>query len=131
MNVAIVAGILLLLLFGFRYFLNSKSKRKEGKIIDASLFSDEIGGLLKEEKSILYFFTPVCAACKTQAPIIDKLKEDIEFVGKIDLMDNENAAKEFGILGTPTIAIMKGSTISEIFVGLKKYNFLKTKFETV
>ena len=83
------------------------------------------------KKSILYFYTPTCGACRTQAPIIDKLKEDLSSVGKIDLSVNREAASEFGIMGTPTTAIMVGNNVAEIFVGLKKYDFLKSKYEAL
>lgn len=111
--------------------MQKRVQKSKGRSIDVSLFDEEIKTLLSGDKSILYFYTPACRACKTQAPIIDELKEKINFVGKIDLSENIEASKEFGILGTPTTAIMKGNIISEIFVGLKKYEFLKTEFENM
>ena len=111
--------------------MKKKAERAQGKSIDISLFSGEIKTLLNGNKSILYFYTPACGACKTQAPIIDELKEEVNFVGKIDLSENIEASKEFGILGTPTTAIMKGNIVSELFVGLQNFDFLKTKFEKV
>ena len=129
MKVAIAALILIIIALLVKYFLNLRSKKHVGKSVDKSILSEEIQSLLKNEKSILYFFTPVCSVCKSQTLIIDKLKNDIDFVGKIDLMKYTDAAKEFGILGTPTIALMSGNQISEILVGLQKYNFLKQKFE--
>ena len=64
------------------------------------------------------FLTPSKAA-----PIVVNITDWL--IISIDLSKNMMATKEFGILGTPTTAIMKGNTVSQIFVGLKKYDFLK------
>lgn len=131
MDIAITAIVIIFFMVTLKFITQKRSQKTKGKSVDISLFNDEIKNLLNGNKSILYFYTPTCGACKTQAPIIDKLKEEIEFVGKIDLSINRAVSTEFGILGTPTTAIMKGNTVTEIFVGLKKYDFLKTKYETV
>ncbi len=131
MDIAIAALSIILLMFAIKIFMHKRAQKLRGKFIDISIFNDEIKTLLSGNKSILFFYTPTCGACKTQAPIIDKLKEDLNLVGKIDLTKERYASKEFGILGTPTTAIMQGNKVVDIFVGLKKYNFLKTKFETI
>ena len=131
MDIAIVALAIIIFMLTLKYSMQLRAQNSKGKSVDTSIFNDEIKTLLNGNKSILYFYTPTCGACKTQAPIIDELKEDLKFVGKIDISQNSEASKEFGILGTPTTSIMKGNIIAEIFVGLKKFDFLKTKFENV
>ena len=131
MNIAITALTIIVFMIIFKFAMQKRAQKSKGKYVDIFLFTEEIKALLNGNKSILYFYTPTCGACKTQTPIIDELKEDLNFVGKIDLSENSEASKEFGILGTPTTAIMKGNNVAEIFVGLKKFDFLKTKFENV
>ncbi len=131
MDIAITALTIIILMLTLRFIMQKRAQKSKGKSINVSLFNDEVKTLLNGSKSILYFYTPTCGACKTQGLIIDKLKEDLSLVGKIDLSENREASTEFGILGTPTTAIMKGNNIAEIFVGLKKYDFLKTKFEAI
>lgn len=131
MDIFLTVIVIIILILSLKIFMQKRSQRYSGKSINASIFDEEIKNLLKAEKSILYFFTPSCGVCKRQSPIIDKLKEDINFVGKIDLSNNMIAATEFGILGTPTTVIMQSNNIAEIFVGLKKYDFLKSKFEAL
>ena len=118
-------------MISLKLFIQKRSQRFKGKSVNVSIFDEDIKNLLKAKKSILYFYTPYCGNCKIQSPIIDKLKEDISYVGKIDLSNNQNVATKFGILGTPTTAIMQGNNVAEIFVGLKKYDFLKNKFEAL
>lgn len=131
MDIAITAIIIIAFILTLKFITQRRSEKTKGKSVDISLFDDEIKNLLYGNKSILYFYTPSCGVCKSQAPIIDKLKDDIELVGKIDLSNNREVSTEFGILGTPTTAIMKGNIVMEIFVGLKKYDFLKTKYEAL
>ncbi len=131
MDIIVTALVIVAFMLLLKFITQKRSQKSLGRQIDVSIFDDDIRTLLNGNKSILYFFTPNCGVCKSQAPIIDKLKDEIGIVGKIDLSQNMAATKEFGILGTPTTAFMKGNTIAEIFVGLKQYDFLKSKFEAL
>ena len=131
MDIGIVALTIIVFMFTLKFIMQKRARKSQGKSINISLFNEELKALLNRDKSILYFYSPTCGACKTQTPIIDELKERLKFVGKIDLSLNSEASKEFGIIGTPTTALMKGNIVEEIFVGLKKYDFLKTKFENL
>ncbi len=131
MEIAITALTIIILMLALKFIMQKRAQKSQGKSIDTSLFDEEIKTLLNGNKSILYFYTPTCGVCKQQTPIIDKLKEELSMVGKIDLSQNQSAAPEFGILGTPTTILMKGNVVGEVFVGLKKSDFLKTKFETL
>ena len=131
MDILITVIIIISVFIGLRMLMQKKAQRAKGKEVDISIFDDKIRGLLKGNKSLLYFYTPTCSACRAQTPIIDKLEEDLKAVGKIDLSVNRAAASEFGIMGTPSTAIMSGNKIAEIFIGLKQENFLKRKFDEV
>ncbi len=131
MEIAITALTIIILMLALKFIMQKRAQKSQGKSIDTSLFDEEIKTLLNGNKSILYFYTPTCGVCKQQTPIIDKLKKELSMVGKIDLSQNQSAAPEFGILGTPTTILMKGNVVGEVFVGLKKSDFLKTKFETL
>ena len=131
MDILIAVVVIMSVFIGLRFLMQKRAQRSKGKEVDISIFDDKIKRLLKSEKSILYFYTPTCGACKSQTPIIDKLDDETNAVGKIDLSINRDAAKEFGIMGTPSTAIMSGNRIAEIFIGLKQENFLKNKFDDI
>ena len=114
-----------------KMLIQRRTQKSKGNEIDVSILDDETRSLLTKEKSILYFYTQTCHACKTQVPIIDKLSEETKLVQKIDLSKNMALAKEFGIMGTPTIALMKKNIVTEIFVGFKRENFLRTYFNNL
>ncbi|MCK5088284.1 MAG: thioredoxin family protein [Melioribacteraceae bacterium] len=131
MDIAITFGVILLIFFGMKMLIQRRTQKSKGNEIDVSILDDETRSLLTKEKSILYFYTQTCHACKTQVPIIDKLSEETKLVQKIDLSKNMALAKEFGIMGTPTIALMKKNIVTEIFVGFKRENFLRTYFNNL
>lgn len=131
MDIAITFGVILLIFFGMKMLIQRRTQKSKGNEIDVSILDDETRSLLTKEKSILYFYTQTCHACKTQVPIIDKLSEETKLVQKIDLSKNMALAKEFGIMGTPTIALMKKNIVIEIFVGFKRENFLRTYFNNL
>lgn len=128
MDILITVIIIISVFLGFRIVMQKRAARSKGKIIDSSIFDDRIKSLLTKEKSILYFYTPTCGACRSQAPIIDKIELETEVVGKVDLSKNFEAAKEFGIMGTPSTALMKGNKVADIFIGVKQEKFLLEKF---
>ena len=129
MDILIAVVVIMSVFIGLRFLMQKRAQRSKGKEVDISIFDDKIKRLLKSEKSILYFYTPACGACRSQTPIIDKLDDETNAVGKIDLSINRDAAKEFGIMGTPSTAIMSGNRIAEIFIGLKHEKFLKKVFD--
>lgn len=79
---------------------------------------DEVKDKLNSSnKSLLHFTADWCQPCKRMAPIIDvftKENKDIEYI-KIDIDQNPEIAKEYGISGVPTfIANNDGDVIRKI-----------------
>ena len=143
MDIAITFGVILLIFFGMKMLIQRRTQKSKGNEIDVSILDDETRSLITKEKTILYFYTQTCHACKTQVPIIDKLSEETKLVQKIDLSKNMALAKEFGIMGTPTIALMKKILLLKYLLDLKEkissehiliicnrnsYNFIKIIF---
>jgi len=52
-------------------------------------------------------------------------------VSKIDLTQQPALSSEFGIMGVPTMAIMKGNKIAKIFVGRQSESVLRTALENL
>ena len=88
MDILITVVVIISVFIGLRFLMQKRAQRSKGKEVDISIFDEKIIGLLKSEKSILYFYTPNCGACKSQTPIIDKLDDETNAVGKIDLSTN-------------------------------------------
>jgi len=65
---------------------------------------------------IVEFWAPWCGPCKMMAPALKKAEED--YKGKVQLIrvnadENQTALKDFGVMGIPTIIVLKnGEEIS-------------------
>lgn len=81
--------------------------------------------LQKHPATLIYFYTPTCSACRVMTPIIDKLKNEYENIIKVDLTVETSLGKTFGVMGTPTMALLKGTTIQNFVVGARKENFIR------
>jgi len=80
--------------------------------------------LQKYDRVLLYFYTPTCSACRVMTPVIDRLKNEFDNILKIDLSRDTHLGPVFGVMGTPTITLMQGTTIREFVVGARKEAFL-------
>ena len=70
------------------------------------------------KKEILYFSAEWCGPCKTLAPRMERLSNQINY-RKIDVDNNQELSSEFGVRNIPTlILIQDGETINRL-VGLQ------------
>lgn len=73
------------------------------------------------KKTVLYFYTPSCGACKMQEPIIQRIrKRHPDAVFKIDASGNRVAAISYGVMGVPFIAFIENCTIVKATAGVQR-----------
>ncbi|MBQ8413635.1 MAG: thioredoxin [Clostridia bacterium] len=73
--------------------------------------------------SLLDFYADWCGPCRMVLPLVDEIaaeREDL-LVGKINVNDNPDLAREFGVLSIPTLVVMKEGKI------LKKVSGARSK----
>ena len=67
------------------------------------------------------FYATWCGPCKMQSPILHEFKEEVggkvEII-KVDVDQNPDIAKDFGILSIPTLLLIKEGEVVEKSVGL-------------
>ncbi|MCF6515818.1 thioredoxin [Lactobacillus sp. S2-2] len=73
--------------------------------------------------SLTDFWAPWCAPCKMQSPIIEELAENSSVSSKVNFYkmnvdDNPDTAKEFGIMSIPTLLVKKDGKVVDQIVGL-------------
>lgn len=85
---------------------------------------------------VVDFFAPWCGHCRTQAPIMERLAEELDgkaVVAKLNVDDNRQKAAQFFISGIPAILVFKNGKIVEQKAGVQQLNELKklvAKYET-
>ena len=74
-----------------------------------------------EGVSLLDFYADWCGPCRMVLPIVDEIaaeREDL-LVGKINVNDNPELAREFGVISIPTLIVMKDGKIINRSSGAK------------
>jgi thioredoxin 1 len=78
---------------------------------------------------LLMFFSERCGFCKTQDPIIEDLRKNMDNqidIIKIDIYKDKDIAKEMNVDATPTIFILRNNNVFKKFIGLTHRNELET-----
>lgn len=80
--------------------------------------------VLKSGKVVLVdFFATWCGPCRMLAPELEKVEEAVkEFaeIVKVDVDENRNLAKEYGVMSVPTLVVIKDGEEVERVVGFRQ-----------
>ncbi len=127
----IVIIVLLSLFIFFQVGFYIKSKQSGGYQISFDKIENEIGEQIKDQKGLLYFHSPSCDNCKTQTPIIEKLKNKINNIISIDASQNPKTSRALNVMGTPSIIFFSGNIIRGYYVGVKSESFIVDKLQSI
>ena len=74
-----------------------------------------------EGLALLDFYADWCGPCRMVLPIVDEIASEREdlFVGKINVNDNPELAREFGVISIPTLVVMKDGKIMKKVSGAR------------
>ena len=93
----------------------------------------EFDQLIADNKFVLVDYTaPWCGPCKVISPLIDKLAEeycDRVKVVKVDIDQNPENAKQYGIRSIPAILVFRDQEVVENLFGLQSYEALSNILE--
>lgn len=86
---------------------------------DKQSFTEAIAG---DKPVLVDFWATWCGPCRMIAPVIDEIAAEFEgaaLVGKVDVDEQPELAKQFGVMSIPTLIIFKGGKILEQAVGAR------------
>ena len=86
----------------------------------------ELNTLVSKSGIIVADFTAAwCGPCKLVAPVIDRLQEDYvdkAQVFKVDIDENQENTKKYGIRSIPCVLVFKDGEVVERLLGKHDYN---------
>ena len=92
---------------------------------------DSLKESLQSKKKVLVdFFATWCGPCKMLSPILEEIRNEIGddiIIGKVDVDENFDLARSYGIMSVPTLLLFVGGEESKRIIGLKsKQDILNT-----
>lgn len=93
--------------------------------INAQNFEEVV---LKSDKPVLVdFWASWCAPCKMLLPTLDKLADEIDnvLIVKVNVDDNSEIAKNYGIRGIPTLLLIDNGEVKSRLSGNQNLEALK------
>ena len=92
--------------------------------------AEEYAELIKSDSPVVIdFHATWCGPCKVLSPILEELSDEVdgvEFV-KLDVDQHPEIAGENGVMGVPTVVMLKGGEVKERFVGVQPKETIKDK----
>jgi thioredoxin 1 len=87
-------------------------------VLDDDSFDDEIKTI--QGPILVNFWANWCDPCKTIAPWLDELADDLAgraHVAKVDVDENGDLVNRFGIMSIPTLVVFKDGKVVDQLIG--------------
>lgn len=68
---------------------------------------------------LVYFWSPACGPCRTMSPAIDRVAAETGCVLKINVAESPETARSFGVMATPSLAVVEQGVIRALYVGAR------------
>jgi thioredoxin 1 len=88
-------------------------------VTDAS-FADDV--LTADQPVLVDFWAEWCGPCKMVAPVLEEIAGeygDKLTVAKVNIDENPQIARQYGIMSIPTMSVFKGGEVVKSIVGAK------------
>ena len=72
-----------------------------------------------ESRLLVYFWSPGCGMCRAMTPVIDALAAGRDDVIKVNTAEALAVARQFGVMATPSLAIVEKGVVQKLMVGAR------------
>lgn len=120
---SLLAGVAILV-FGIQLMVTIQARKQRRRVLSG--VKGPLGEAITSGARILaYFYSPTCAACRAQTPVIDALDQEYEGIFKINVAEDFEIARAIGVRSTPTTVIIEGGAIRSFLVGAHSESALR------
>lgn len=73
---------------------------------------------------LLDFWASWCGPCRMLSPVVDQIAQENPqiTVGKVNVDEEPELARQFNIMSIPTLAVIRGGTLDSMAVGVRPKN---------
>jgi len=82
-----------------------------------------------QPRVLVYFWSPTCGMCHSMTPVIDKLAAERGDVLTVNATESTVLAKHFGVMATPSLALVEQGVLKRLVVGAKSEPQIRTLLE--
>ncbi len=112
-----LAGLMVLFVL-FNLFPLVRARLARGRSVP------ELDALLTAEQRqaphlLVYFWSPSCGMCRSMTPVIDRLAAERHDVLKVNVAESMALAKHFGVMATPSLAVVENGVVKNLLLGAK------------
>jgi len=112
---AIVVGSLIALIVGAQLLMWIRAKRSVGNAAPDTSAID--GPAAADKRRIYYFYSASCGPCRAIKPMVEKLRQAHRNLIPVDVSQNLELARKFGIAGTPSFILVVDGQIEQVLLG--------------
>jgi len=112
---AIVVGSLIALIVGAQLLMWIRAKRSVGNAAPDTSAID--GPAAADKRRIYYFYSASCGPCRAIKPMVEKLRQAHRNLIPVDVSQNIELARKFGIAGTPSFILVVDGQIDKVLLG--------------
>ena len=79
-----------------------------------------------KQRLLVYFWSPSCGMCRGMTPVIEKLAAERGDVLKVNAAESAAIAKHFGVMATPSLALVEQGVVMKLVVGARSEPQIRT-----
>jgi len=111
----ILVGGLIALIVGMQLFMWIRAKRSVGNPAPDTSAID--GPAAADKRRLYYFYSASCGPCRAIKPLVEKLRQAHRNLIPVDVPQNLELARKFGIAGTPSFILVVDGQIEQVLLG--------------